>query len=169
MQVIAVCVPSARLANALSRGFEKFGFNSAASSARPTHHSNRIEYFPCPIEPVDPQTLWLSIDEKTSISHFLESTLLNIEFMQMLLPQASSEDDLLTLECLMTSSSARKIMLAHAAQMSPSRLKRAAISEGSKIKRRTLAEKVLAVPCLPELLSEFADTLIAGQPRPQLP
>lgn len=121
-----------------------------------------MEFLPCPIEPVTKQSIWIAIDDETPVRAFLESTFLNAEFVMSVMPATNTEDDRLALECLVTASAARKVALAFQAKTTPSKLARAAKSAGSKASNRLIAEQLLAVPNLCELLLGFADDLVAN-------
>jgi hypothetical protein len=118
-----------------------------------------------PIEPTEKHHLWIIIHDNTPVVNFLEATFLNAEFVMAIMPFAKTEDDLLALECLVTACSARTITQAFLKHTSPMKLQKAAISEGRKVNRRHLAEQILGVPNLSQLLVEYADSLVAG-PHP---
>lgn len=161
MQVITACVPSARICTAISVTFQRFGLQAeAATTVFPGNHS--VEHLPSPIEPAEKHYIHIAIKADISVADFLEATFLDIDFISALIYHATTEDDLLTLECLTTASSARCVALAFQAKRAPSQLIKTAKAEGNKPKRRQLAECILGVPSLPGLLLEFADQLIAG-------
>lgn len=165
MNVLTACVPSARLCPAISKAFAKFGINAEAFPKPQSRDHCVAEHLPCPIEPTEKHHLWIIIHDNTPVVNFLEATFLNAQFVMAIMPFAKTEDDLLALECLVTACSARTITQAFLKHTSPMKLQRAAISEGSKVNRRHLAEQILGVPNLSQLLVEFADTLVAG-PHP---
>jgi hypothetical protein len=164
MNVLTACVPSAQLCPDISKAFAKFGIQAEASSTPPSHQCV-AEHLPCPIEPTEKHHLWIIIHDNTPVVEFLEATFLNAAFVMAIMPFAKTEDDLLALECLVTACSARTITQAFLKHTSPMRLQKAAISEGCKINRRHLAEQILGVPNLSQLLVEYADSLVAG-PHP---
>lgn len=164
MNVLTACVPSARLCPAISDAFTKFGINATALN-KPQTRDCVAEHLPCPIEPVEKHYLWITIHDDTPVGAFLEETFLNANFVMVIMVHAKTEDDLLALECLVTACSARTIAHAFLKHTSPLKLQKAAITEGNRANRRHLAEIVLSVPSLADLLIEYADSLIAG-PHP---
>lgn len=164
MNILAACVPSARLCPSISKAFAKFGLNAQAF-AKPQSRDCVAEHLPCPIEPTEKHHIWIAIYDDTPVVEFLESTFLNAEFVMTIMPSAKTEDDLLALECLVTACSARTITQAFLRGTSPIKLQKAAINEGCKANRRHLAEQIVGVPNLRDLLVEYADSLVAG-PHP---
>lgn len=164
MNVLTACVPSARLCLAISRAFADLGIRAEASP-QPRSLGCIAEHLPCPIEPAEKHHIWITIHDDISVSAFLEATFLNADFIMAVMPAAQSEDDLLTLECLVTACSARTIAQAFLKRTTPRRLQQAALAESKKPGRRHIAEKILGVPSLPDLLVGFADDLVAG-PHP---
>lgn len=161
MQVIQACVPSARLSSAMCKAFKAFKIDARAS-AKPLINGSPAEILRCPIEPAIKHGLWFEIQDSTSVQQFLEATFLNVDFVMSLMPHAHSEDDRLALECLVTAASARKVTLAFQAKTTPSKLARTAKSVGNKPTNRVIAEQLLAVPNLSDLLVGYVDDLIAS-------
>ena len=161
MNVLTACVPSAQLCPAISKAFAKFGIQAEAFQT-PQTRDCVAEHLPCPIEPAEKHHIWIIVHDDTPVVQFLESTFLDANFVMSIMPFAKTEDDLLALECLVTACSARTITQAFLKHTSPMKLHKAAITEGGKSKRRHLAEQILGVPNLSELLIQYADGLVAG-------
>ncbi|SFF33266.1 hypothetical protein [Paracidovorax wautersii] len=163
MQVITVCVPSAHLSSALCEAFKKFGI-AARASAKPIINGSPAERLACPIEPVDKHDIWIAIQDGTPVQVFLERTFLDINFVTALMPQAKTEDDRLAIECIMTAATARTLTLGFKARIAPHKLTRSAKSQGSKPALRLIAESLLGVPNLSNLLVDYVDQMVASTP-----
>jgi hypothetical protein len=165
MNIIVMRVPSARgICTPINRTLRKFGLPiKAYSSAPPAADKKppRVEHLPCPIEPTTTDRLWLVVPDDANIADLLEQTFLNADFVTSIMNLSKNADDMLAMECLVAACSARKIALSYTGAGSTQKLYKLARAEGTNQTRQHLAEHVLAIPSLLELLLAFVEYLLS--------
>jgi hypothetical protein len=153
---IAVCVPSVHVASLLNRAFKASGFNAKAFKSRPPS-ARLVEFLPCPIEPSTKAFLW--IEMQGDVDSFFANTFLNSNFVQGVIAKASQVDDKMAMECIMAACAARAITLSSSDTRT---MLKTAKATGGDSARKHLAENILGIPSLTDLLLEFVESVIAG-------
>ena len=165
MNVITVCVPSARLHTHITRALRRAGHVAKAFDAPPSLRAHRVvvEHLPCPIEPAKPTYLWIALPAGMKAHEFLEATFLNEQFVKGLVAKLTDGDDLLTIECVVAAAVAREMAQSYSGGANATRrLYQFVEKEGSNPTHRRIAEDVLSIPSWLDLLQEFAERLIQG-------
>lgn len=157
--IVAACVPSVHVYSLLNSAFQVFGIHAKAFKTRPTS-TPLVEHLPCPIEPTTKASLWIEVHGE--VNTFLSNTFLNEEFVTAVISDTANVDDKMAMECLMAACAARAITIA---STDTKTMLKSAQAAGSDRARRHLAENILGIPSLTDLLMEFVDSVVAGTAR----
>lgn len=164
MKTIAACVPTSHVCPHINRAFRKFGLKARAFTRRPTIHDNEpllVEHLPCPIEPTSKASLWIVVKEQ-DVDAFLGNTFLNESFVQTIVASTGDVEDTLAMECLMAACAARSVTQKSCGAKN---MYQTALTQGSNSAWQHLAECVLGIPSLKDLLVEFVESVVAGSPQ----
>lgn len=159
---LAINIPSCSpmLASSLNAAF-KLSKVSANATFTPTKKSCvHTEHLCCPVEPADAiNCLFIELPDDQAA---LQQTLVDVDFFMHAVAQYPQQEvpaeDIFAFECIITSILARDITYAFLKNQKPRQL----MTQAKKTAKRSLwIEDKLGTPNLSELLTSFADTLLA--------
>lgn len=158
--IYAIDIPDCTqsFAQAIQQGFLKAGFPVQVTTDISTLGQHvAIQHLLPAIEPADPkQSLYICI--KSPSPGILEKTLMDEQFVLELVGNIKASD-LFALECLVTSCIGHEVTIAYLKQIrAPQKVM---LSATQVAKRSSWIESLLGTPSATELLTGFADELIA--------
>ena len=165
MTILMACVPSLRFCVRLNQTFRSFGIRAHAASGEKLQRVRPLlrEHLPCPIEPDSKLPLAIHLEEGLDVDQFIHATFRDTAFMSALMVRMTSDEDIFSIECLVAACFTRNVIKAYDGASSTRRLHRAVKQEGLNKQLCQIAERLLSIPSLLNLLSEFAEDLIAGR------
>lgn len=162
MNIIAVCIPAGNFCAPLNQTFRQLGIRAEAHSSCPERgakHSAFIEHLASPIEPAIKSAVWIVMtDPLQDTSEFLEMTFMNEKFVRAVMANGGSSDVVPAMECMLASCAARTLTRIG---LHKKALAKVAMATACSSSNQHVAEEVLGIPSLQELLVGYVDESVA--------